>query len=311
MVRNTSTETRWILAVGLSYNLGILSSCDAMATDLASRVTDASSVQFLPEILYHIIELCGDLATLRSCTLVAKAWRYVAQSQLLCSVYIFTALRHRSPNAFIIFLESHPDVCPSIRDVTIKKRPRGVPPGNSSASLYELRAAIVLLPQLDSLSIVDIAVYPGPFETSPLGNLAGPPPKKIDVLELQGACINYSSDHDASHLNILRLFSNINNLRVSGLRFKSLGIDHPAEPTLLPIVHAIEIIAPHPSFLLDFLPCLTSPNLATLRLNANALYTDVFFREYHACTEATTNLKEFQLYVPCCAFVCLRWICIR
>lgn len=132
-------------------------------------------------------------------------------------MHLYTALRKRSLKAFIKFLESHPDLRPSIREITIKKWDRGVPPCKSSASLYELREVIVLLPRLDSLSIVGITIYPGPIDVSLLGNLAGPKPQKIEVFELRDTSIDYSSNQGTLYFNILCLFSNITTLRVDDL----------------------------------------------------------------------------------------------
>lgn len=224
-----------------------------------STITSPHDNFLLPELLYHVMDHCVDESTtLCSSSLVSQAWRRAAQRQLISHVTVFTAVPSRCLHSFIMFLNRRVDIRSAIGTLTIKPHPPRAPVGElldtTVLKVYELGAALALLPRLNSLSILAVNILPDtPLLRSGICNSAIAnahpepiPATRLRTLRLWTSCIYRVGSRKESLLAFLVLFVSIDTLCVDSVWFAQTDTpwrtqhSHPFTISRVPRVHALE-----------------------------------------------------------------------
>ena len=193
-----------------------------------------------PELLDNVVGFLDKL-DLSTCTLLSRRWYSSARPRLFRAVFIHDhaqpsdflphpdsickcgSARDYNLTAFNAFLQDNfdADIARCINELSIKG---GHPQVPMRCTVDDIRALLARLPSLDSLSLIDIILSPGPdveptivLEPRPLSTLSlnnihvppGPPPRDRRLVVLPVG----------SPIDLLRLFSSVEVLRVADIKF--------------------------------------------------------------------------------------------
>lgn len=166
------------------------------------------------ELDYLIIDrLSGDKTSLSACSRVCRSWAPVARSHLFRSLDIQSTASNARISAFKEFLQTSPDVCALIEDLTLscdrfasfkRKRPEQV-------SLLSIHVIVMLLPKLQRLTLAGVSLQPKPLNAPDLPLASIPHLHRLRVF----GC--YFHDEDMSlALDAARLFASLGELQLGG-----------------------------------------------------------------------------------------------
>ncbi|OJT09254.1 hypothetical protein TRAPUB_14329 [Trametes pubescens] len=166
------------------------------------------------ELDYLIIDhLAGDQTALSACSRVCRSWAPVARSHLFRSLDIRSTAPNGRISAFKTFLQTCPDACAFIEDLTLgcdrfsgfdRKRPEPI-------SLLCIHSMVMLLPKLQQLTFAGVSLQPKPLNGPDLPLASIPHLRRLRVL----GC--YFHDEDMSiALDAVCLFASLNELSFGG-----------------------------------------------------------------------------------------------
>lgn len=166
-----------------------------------------------PELEYLIIDqLTADTTSLLSCSRVCRSWTPVARSHLFRTLEIQSTASDGRISAFKEFLQTCPDVCAYLEDLTLScvrfssfgRKPEAV-------SLFTIRSIVTMLSKLQRLNLAGVSLQPKP--------LNGPDLPVASIPHLRHLCISGCHFHDEDMslaFDAVRMFASLGELSFGG-----------------------------------------------------------------------------------------------